>query len=483
MTKSDFAVFNLMDMPFAFFGAGENMLQIPARQWRVLPKDLVLKLSDNPNLFIDFGAGAFTDNLLPYKNSHTDTIGFAGVLDSITGYGNATHPIVMDLHKRSNINLLLGKTGYWNQQYLPEEVKVLMKQAESEPDNAIPQWGEWSFRNPLPEAHVPRPMQSRWSIALTIPPELCKVQSPRKLLYTMCEGDAIPQGSGDGKDWQDDRNDWVTPTNVYADVLAVPSAEMKSVFEKSVKREAHVVPLGTSFDVFKYEPRTAERLPLFAGEGTPRREKRDIFTIVIDGHLAPRKAPTLSLLNVVYPVLQDKEDWRLVIKCRAGEKGMLSSIKDDRVYVVAADFTPEQMNDLYHSADCGLCLSLYEGWGMTFREMMASGLPVIVSQTSGHKEDCDPDYNYVVPISDKEQINDYYNLTAYRDLPDWEAAQRALETEYQAWHARGGVQSAMGERAAAWVRERRPWSRTTDLLLGLVSEADEYFMQRKGRRP
>lgn len=473
-------VFNLSNAPYAFFGSEPEMYQIPARQWRVIPKNTALKLADNPDMFVDFGAGSFSDDMLPFLRARVKTLHFAGVLDSITGYGNATWPIVMDLLSRPDIDLSVGKTGFWHREYLPDTIKRIMDQVEQEPAKDFTS-GDWNFRNPMPWPVESKPLLSRWGIALTIPPELAKVQTARKLLYTMCEGDTIPNGTGDGRDWQSDTNAWPQFIENYADVLVVPSEEMKSVFQKSVDKEVQVVPLGTSFDVFRFKPRTADRPPLFSDASNPRREHRDVFTIVVDGHLAPRKAPTLSLLEVVYPVLDKYEDWRMVIKCRAGEKGMLSSFKDDRIMVVAGDFSPSQMNDLYHAADVGLCLSLYEGWGMTFREMMATGLPVIVSQTSGHKEDCDPAFNYVVPVAEKEQIHDYFNIVAHRDIPDWSVAQAALETEYHNWKERNGVQSAMGERAAKWIRERRPWSKTTDMLLALVDDADEWERRKRGK--
>lgn len=482
MSKPFYPVFNLLDQPFMYVD-GDAMHQFKARSWRILPYETAMRLVDNPDLFIDFGAGSFSDASLPYCERHTRAIHFAGVLDVVTGYGNATHPILTELNKRSDINLSLSRTGFWHKDLLPIEIQKLMESAEAEKPPFFPDQGEWTFRNPAPKP-PPRPLPARWSIALTVPPELPIVPTPRKLLYTMAEGDAIPVGSGIGKEWQDDKNDWVSHIYAYADILAVPCQEMKEVFEKSgAGKEARVVPLGCSFDVFQYVERQRERLALFAPAHSPRKEKRDIFTIVVDGHLAPRKAPTLSLLEVVYPVLDKEEDWRLVIKCRAGESGMLGGIRDDRVIVVASDFTPEQMAALYQHADVGLCLSLYEGWGMTFREMMAVGLPVIVSATSGHKEDCDPEYNHPVPIKAKEQINDYFNLTAYRDIPDWEAARNALRFEYEGWKATHGAQSVMGAKAAEWIRRRRKWRTTTNMLLDLIAEADEHNMRRNGKHP
>jgi len=463
-------------MPYAFFDE-DGMVEIPSRQWRIIGADTALKLADNPNMFIDFGPGSFSDRLAEHKSDGIRRVGFWGVLDSITGYGNATHPIVSEMMARSNLDMKLGKLGFWHTEFLPADVARLMGQVDVDKPRRFPKL-ELEKRSWNEQAIDHAPIGPRWGIGLTVAPELVKIDSPRKLLYTMCEGDGIPNGSGpNGKGvvphWQNDKNAWVDFIHNYADILAVPSLEMKRVFEKSlIDTEAHVVPLGTSFDVFRYSPRVSERLPLFAGEGTPRHEKRDMFTIVMDGHLAPRKAPTLSLLELVYPVMEKHEDWRFIIKCRAGERGMLGGIEDDRVKVVAADFSPSQMAMLYQNADVGLCLSLYEGWGMTFREMMATGLPVIVSQTSGHKEDCDPDYNYVVPIKEQEPIHDYYNLKAHRDIPDWDAARAALRSEYEDWKRRGGVQSPMGERAATWIRERRPWSKTVDDLLSLIDQQE-----------
>ena len=65
-------------------------------------------------------------------------------------------------------------------------------------------------------------------------------------------------------------------------------------------------------------------------------------------------------------------------------------------------------------------------------------------------------------------MEDAYTVWGRWYEPDWNQAVAVLRTEYEDWKGRGGVQSPMGEAAAAWLRGRRQWSQTRDALLGLI---------------
>jgi len=95
--------------------------------------------------------------------------------------------------------------------------------------------------------------------------------------------------------------------------------------------------------------------------------------------------------------------------------------------------------------------------------MMATGLPVIVSENSGHLEDCNPNYN--IPIPTKEWLRAEQYGDGEWAIPDWSLAADALLQIYTEWKENGCRQLDMGRRAAKWIRKRRSWDRTIEGVL------------------
>ena len=455
------------------------LISLLPSEWTLVPKELALSYCINqPQLMVDLGKRSISELMCPYREGAKRALNFTGVVDVVTGYGNASAQLLRELVANDDLSLSMARSGYWHTDYVDAKVQALMEAAypEEQPPSFddTPNWLTHPTELRLSRTEYP----PRWSIALTIPPELRKVPSPRKLLYTMWECDTIPQranylltGNPDAmpKLWYHDPNAWPEWIEQYADVLAVPCQVQKCVFEKSCGKEAHVVPLGVN-QTIQYTPRRRARTHYLS----KKQEPRDKFVMLVYGELSARKGTPDVLLEVVWPVLHDKENWQLIFKTRGNKHSLLASVSDERVTIIYSDYTPEQMARLTQYADCGIALSRYEGWGMPFREMMAAGLPVIVANNSGHVEDCDEDYNYPVPSNGMSPTLQFYGQW-YE--PDWSVAQAWLRLEYADWQARGRTQSPMGERAAQWIRERRSWSTTADKLLGLV-ENNEF---RNGR--
>ena len=131
----------------------------------------------------------------------------------------------------------------------------------------------------------------------------------------------------------------------------------------------------------------------------------DVPVILTAGKISPRKnvQGVLRALKLV----TDKIDHHLVLVGGAGweTEAVLSELDDGnlRARVHLLDYvTDEQLRALYKRASLYIHPSLYEGFGLTVLEAMASGVPVITSNTSSLPEVAGDAGLLVDPTSDKE---------------------------------------------------------------------------------
>jgi len=93
---------------------------------------------------------------------------------------------------------------------------------------------------------------------------------------------------------------------------------------------------------------------------------------------------------------------------------------------------------------------------------------VIVSENSGHLEDCNPKYN--IPIPTKEWIKAEQYGDGMWAIPDWEMAAEALLQLYTEWQENRRKEREMGLKAAKWIRRRRSWGKTIKGVLDVLEE-------------
>jgi len=113
------------------------------------------------------------------------------------------------------------------------------------------------------------------------------------------------------------------------------------------------------------------------------------------GRMVPEKGFQV-LSDAALKVLQNYQDVRFVI---AGKGGMLDSLRarvemmgiDDRVDFVGF-MSDEDLQKLFRVSDVAVFPSLYEPFGITAIEGMASGTPIVVSDTGGLGEIVDHGY-------------------------------------------------------------------------------------------
>lgn len=213
--------------------------------------------------------------------------------------------------------------------------------------------------------------------------DLIKKDRRKIVLYTMFEGDKLPQ-------------DWVNRLNDKPDVIVVPSNFCKKTFQDSgVKKPILVLPL------FFIPARRHVEL-----------KDDDVFTFghqnsFIMGH---QKGDDV-LMKAFIKAFGDDTSVKLILKGRkhhyqALDHDMLKKArKHKNIKVLLSDFSDDEIyTKFYSQLDCFVFPSRGEGFGMPPLEAMSIGVPTIV--TAGHSLS---DYaNLAIPVKTKGKSVSYY---------------------------------------------------------------------------
>jgi len=266
-------------------------------------------------------------------------------------------------------------------------------------------------------------------IMLAVPRYFDELPTPYRIGWTMWETtDPIVQGHPDWPELMSKINR-----------LWVPTKWQEPVFGKFFKGPIQTVPLAIN--------------PRYAFVARPMRET---FTVVAWGVMTDRKSPveTVDVFKRAFP--RDKyPHCRLRIKTKLNIFGDPSRrdpkfIKDDRVEVYDGVWQVEDMIGFLYDADCALILPRGEGFGMPAREAMATGLPTILANHSGHIEVCDARYNW--PI--ETHHTDRSSMGGDWWLPNWEQAADVLR-----WvHDNREASLVQAKAGAEWFE--REWGQT-----------------------
>lgn len=277
----------------------------------------------------------------------------------------------------------------------------------------------------LQELERPLDKDCAIGICMATPGEFEKLPTPMRVGFTMYEASnplrVYPE-------WRHQCNN--------VDVLFVPSVYCKEVFSQFTRVPIHIVPLAIHEDYC-----------------TPvMRQPRGKFRIVTFATLTERKSP-LEMIEVFRRAFPHEPDVEFVLKTRLNMLGdvkdKLPTVDDHRVRVVSGTWSRTKIHRLLDSADCMLFLSKGEGFGMTPREAMATGLPVILADNSGMSDVCNSRYNWPVPTKSFERSP----LGGDWAIPDWDHAVEVLRDIY---HNREKAYQK-GLRGAEWfVKEHGP---------------------------
>ena len=208
------------------------------------------------------------------------------------------------------------------------------------------------------------------------------------IAYSMFESTALPP-------------QWVQILNKRFDAVVVPDQWLVNVYVNSgVTIPIFVIPVSLNLEHFMQEP--------------VRRQAHKPFIFGCAAAFAPRKNYEL-LVESFAQAFGNSRDVRLRINSRYSNPEILSTLtqKINKYRLTNVEITNRELSDkdymaLLRSFDCYVALSEGEGYSIPPREMLALGIPIIVSDNTAHHTICSTGFVRCVPTT--IQVPAYYPL-------------------------------------------------------------------------
>lgn len=190
-----------------------------------------------------------------------------------------------------------------------------------------------------------------------------------KVAYTMFESTAIPYN-------------WAAILNKKFDMAVVPDAFLVDVYKNcGVQIPIFVLPLPLMLNEFlDMKKPTAAHKP---------------FVFGFSGGFWPRKNH-IRILEAFAAEFGNCKDVKLRIHGRFGEEEIIQAlakkIADDgltNVELIVKPYNWDDYLEFFKSLDCGVCLSMGEGFSITPREILACGKPCIVTNNTAQGTICE----------------------------------------------------------------------------------------------
>jgi glycosyltransferase involved in cell wall biosynthesis len=265
-----------------------------------------------------------------------------------------------------------------------------------------------------------------------------RLKTPIKVIYSMFESTTIPSG-------------WVKHLK-KADKVFVPSKFcQKSFATRGI--ESTVVPLGYNDEVYKYIERS----------------KHEEFTFLHYNAFNMRKGFDL-VFKAFTEEFKVEEPVKLVLKT-ISNKSPFPILKSEypNIEVQRGEYTHAQMHDLLESADAFLFPSRGEGFGLTPLEALATGLPVLIPNSSGMSEYFDKEYFYEVKVEGSCP-------PVYQSYPAWdvgtmvEPSLEDLKKQMRYVYEHQAEAKEKGRLGADWVKKNWSIDKTGRLLAKELKE-------------
>ena len=166
----------------------------------------------------------------------------------------------------------------------------------------------------------------------------------------------------------------------------------------NLNKPIHVINEGVDPNLYNTEKvskliETNKYTYLLVGKNETRKNTNKVMTAFIQSMQYKNVALICHTYNFLHGATEHYKNWYNINLLTLGYKYIeetdyhikfSNSFSD--IYYTKPILDSTQMKSLYHSANVGISCSSAEGWGLPEMEMMACGVPVIISNSIGHSE-------------------------------------------------------------------------------------------------
>lgn len=261
--------------------------------------------------------------------------------------------------------------------------------------------------------------------------------------------------------WESSRTPpkWSKLMNYY-DKVWTPSEWGKHVMvDCGVKSDIDVVPLGVNTDIFKYRnPNQMLGIKPFR------------FLIYANAHWDNERKNYQLAFDAFQKAFGYSKDVELVLKVSV--KGRQNVPTAPNVRLEVGRYSASKLCDLLHQAHCFVFVSSGEGFGLPPREAMASGVPVIVSNSSAMQDIAIDKYSFPVEPSGKRKPNQYpsvygnSNQLGFIDTFTVDAVAEQMRYVYESYEE--AINRA--NNAAQFIQMNQTYKHTAKRIFELVKE-------------
>lgn len=190
------------------------------------------------------------------------------------------------------------------------------------------------------------------------------------------------------------------------DSLFVCSEWAKKVIEHAgINRRVNVIPLGVDPDVFYIDEQARANRPYWnrdatvfinAGKWEVRKGHNELLEAFCKA-FTPQDNVELRMLNHNPFIGLENENWKAKY---------ISSPMGSKIRILPRADSQASMRVLFNQADFGVFPSHAEGWNLEPLELMACGVPSIVTNYSGHTEFCDQSNSLLLEPNGMQKAQD-----------------------------------------------------------------------------
>lgn len=261
-------------------------------------------------------------------------------------------------------------------------------------------------------------------------------------LFTMFESSILPPH-------------WIEDINKGFDFIIVPSVWCKEIFkEDGVNKPIFVVPLGVDPHFFPKLERPLRKTFNIVWQGLYLKDRKGLG--MIERALKELKLPNVRLIDKTVPfALLKRANW---------EFHDVNIHPEFKSWSICKKMSQAEMLMLLREADLSVNPTSGEGFGLIPLEHMATGLPTIISETSGCLDYRNSIYN--IGIKCTEQKSWFGKDFGLMMRPDFGDLKEKINWAYE----NRDELKEIGGRASEWVHKEWTYEKATDRLLEVVGE-------------